>query len=1084
MADNRTMEELLQAPTEGYGEAIVIPEILAENFEIKTNLLQLVQANKFHGFERDNPHTHIANFKRMTATLKYRDVPNDVIKLMLFPYSLEGAARIWYEKEPPNSILTWDDLVNKFVNQFFPPSKTTHLKNEISRFTQKFDETFSEAWERFKEMLRACPHHGFTELTQIDTFYNGLNENDQDSLNAAAGGNLLSKTTREALNIIENKSKVRYSRSKSNVSRVNTTSRESSSKTDDRIDKLADQISTLVEIVTKKVVTPATVKAVEESCVICGGAHAYYNCIATDSNQSSVCAATGTYNQVAPPNRASNQMAPPGFAPMQNSQNRYNQNQGQGNNFNRGNNFHGNQGFQAPINHAPKFQNQGFQNQPFRASYNQVQQGPAPNEFSSYMKSNDQMMRNMQNQINSLKGEFKHEIQNTMKTQQTVLMNQQNAFQNNLQNMLSGFFQNQASTSGTLPSNTIPNPKGEMKAITTRSGVAYEEPSIPTNPSPTKVVERKTEETTDKEQTNFQRSTAHIQPPVIPIPIPEPDVLKTLPKPNVLYPSRLNDQKLCEKATNQMEKFFQIFQDLHFDISFTDALLLMPKFASTIKSLLTNKDKLFELAKIPLNENCSAMLLKKLPEKLGDPGKFLIPCDFPGMDACHALSDLGASINLMPLSIWKNISLPELTPTRMTLELADRSITRPKGVAEDVFVKVGKFHYPTDFVVVDFDADPRVPLILGRSFLRTGRALIDVYEGELILRDGDEQLIFHVDSTSKHSQKHVNESINMINFINVTCEDNFEEVLKLKKSNHPSSGSTTPLSDSRPSLTSFETSNSLLEEFADELALLDSFPPGNEDVDFEADLRDIELLFNRDPSTDFSPKITIDPNPERFINEPALVCLPLPGDDDDDNYNSSDINPLFNEILEDIESEDSNVSNSDEPVLLNTPLFDEDECFDPGGDIDEIVVFLAIDVPSDIMDAYNDSEGDVLEILHNTTHNLSPEVFFDHEPQCFKDERELDNVKHMVKVFNPGIWEKLFSPSYVRLSSKDRHYLFFTIVIQILLTYPVNFLFSFGSEDTIFDPGIYAFHFSSLEPVAFESQMEVCSSTCFIPMDN
>ncbi|GKC17551.1 hypothetical protein Tco_1014333, partial [Tanacetum coccineum] len=189
-------------------------------------------------------------------------------------------------------------------------------------------------------MLRACPHHRFTELTQIDTFYNGLNENDQDSLNAAAGGNLLSKTTREALNIIENKLKVCYSRSKSNVSRVNMTSRESSSKTDDRIDKLADQILKLVEIVNKKVVTPATVKAVEESCVICGDAHAYYNCNAIDSNQSSVCAATGS------------------------------------------------------------------------------------------------------------------------------------------------FFQNQASTLGTLLSNTIPNPKGEMKAITTRSGVAYEGPSIPTNPSP------------------------------------------------------------------------------------------------------------------------------------------------------------------------------------------------------------------------------------------------------------------------------------------------------------------------------------------------------------------------------------------------------------------------------------------------------------------------------------------------------------------------------------------------------------------------------------------------------------------------
>ncbi|GKC17126.1 reverse transcriptase domain-containing protein [Tanacetum coccineum] len=172
----RTMEELLRAPTEGYGEAIVLPEINADHFEIKTNLLQLVQANPFHGYERENPHAHINSFKRITSTLRFRDVPND--------------------KEPPNSILTWEDLVTKFVNQFFPPSKTTHLKNEISRFTQKFEETFSEAWERFKEMLRACPHHGFTELTQVDTFYNGLNENDQDSLNAAANGNLLSKTTR------------------------------------------------------------------------------------------------------------------------------------------------------------------------------------------------------------------------------------------------------------------------------------------------------------------------------------------------------------------------------------------------------------------------------------------------------------------------------------------------------------------------------------------------------------------------------------------------------------------------------------------------------------------------------------------------------------------------------------------------------------------------------------------------------------------------------------------------------------------------------------------------------------------------
>nr|GEY32555.1 reverse transcriptase domain-containing protein [Tanacetum cinerariifolium] len=245
-------------------------------------------------------------------------------------------------------------------------------------------------------------------------------------------------------------------------------------------------------------------------------------------------------------------------------------------------------------------------------------------------------------------------------------------------------------------------------------------------------------------------------------PIPEPDVPKTLPKPNLPYPSRLSDQNLREKATNQMEKFFQIFQDLHFDISFTDALLLMPKFASTIKSLLTNKDKLFELAKIPLNENCSAMLLKKLLEKLRDLEKFLIPCDFLGMDACHALADLGASINFMPLSIWKKLSLPELTPTRMTLKLVDRSIIHPKGVAEDVFIEVAKFHFLTDFVVVDFEADPCVPLILGRSFLRTVRALIDFYGEEITLRVNDEAVSFNLNQATRYSSTYNDLSVNRI----------------------------------------------------------------------------------------------------------------------------------------------------------------------------------------------------------------------------------------------------------------------------------------------------------------------------------
>nr|GFB52835.1 reverse transcriptase domain-containing protein [Tanacetum cinerariifolium] len=151
---------------------------------------------------------------------------------------------------------------------------------------------------------------------------------------------------------------------------------------------------------------------------------------------------------------------------------------------------------------------------------------------------------------------------------------------------------------------------------------------------------------------------------------------------------------------------------MSFEISFTDALTLMPKFASTLKALIGNKEKLSEIARKTMNEHCSAVILNKLPRKLGDLEKFLIPCEFSGMDECIALADLGASINLMPLSVWEGLSLPELTPTCMTLELADRSVSKPIGIAKDVLFKVRVFHFPADFVVVDFEPDPRVPLIL------------------------------------------------------------------------------------------------------------------------------------------------------------------------------------------------------------------------------------------------------------------------------------------------------------------------------------------------------------------------------------
>ncbi|GJW67089.1 reverse transcriptase domain-containing protein [Tanacetum coccineum] len=574
------------------------------------------------------------------------------------------------------------------------------------------------------------------------------------------------------------------------------------------------------------------VKAVTPSCETCGGPHAYNDCPATVGQTQNVYAA-GAYNQggnsYQPQGnrnllsyRSDNYLGPPGFNQNQNrsNQNQNYQNRNQGNNHNQGNNQGRNQFFQGAShvqNPPPAYQAPAHQAPGYQAL---VHQAPIPQpqvvtnaEFSNYMKANDAILKNMQTNMTTL-------------TSST----------NDLKNMLGQFMKmNTASSSGsgTLPSNTITNPREDLKGITTRSGVAYKGPTIPTTSSSPKVVERETEVTKDTVHPTNNGSTKDVQPPVVQVetqvpnskpvvaPVVEPveapvSASKPNPKPSIPYPSRLNDQKLREKSNNQMEKCFQIFQDLHFNISFADALILMPKFASTIKSLLSNKEKLFELARTLLNEHCSAVLLKKLPKKHGDPDKFLIPFDFPGMDVCLALADLGASINLMPLFVWKKLSLPELTPT-----------------------------------FVDFDVDPRVPLILGRSFLKTGRALIDVYAGELTLRVGNNAVTFNLDQTSRYSSNYDN-SVNRIDIIDVACEEYSQEVLGFSVSGNPTPSMEQIVSTSFPTLTPFEDSDFLLEETDVFLTIEDELiSPEIDDsyYDSEGDILLREEFFNDDPSS-------------------------------------------------------------------------------------------------------------------------------------------------------------------------------------------------------------------------------------------
>nr|GEZ14317.1 reverse transcriptase domain-containing protein [Tanacetum cinerariifolium] len=529
MADNRTMAQMLQAPIEGYEDAIVVPSINANNFELKQMLIILVQSNQFTG--RQDPYNHLRFFNKVTSTFRHPKVPNTTIKLLLFPFSLEGEARIWLDKEPLRLILTWEDLVLKFINQFFPPSETTYLRNEITNFLQKPNETFNEA-----------------------------------------------------------KSKVRYSRSQITDSKANTNAPLSSSlpiisfdlqqiaaSLEDKLDIRMNRFENSLNHMKASFITPtAPIKAFDEVCVTCGANHNYNQCPLT-----------------------------------------------------RGNEF--------PV------------------------------------------------------------------------------FHDNIQ-------QFQTAAVGNFIQNRHQNVSNQMHK-----------------------------------------------------PIEKPSIVIPKSKANLPYPSRLTKDKLREKDDIIAAKFMEIFRDLHFELSFADALVHMPKFVLMFKKLLNNKNKLIELNKTPLNENCSAVVLKKLLEKLGDPGRFLIPCDFWEFDYCLALADLGASINLTPLSIWRKLKLPTLNDTKMVLELADRTISKPTGVAENVFVKVGKFYFPADFVVLDYIADPRVPIILGRPFLCTAHALINVYEGEIILLHDEQSPTLKCGDIPSISYNNF-QSLNKVDLIDATCEEYSQEV--------------------------------------------------------------------------------------------------------------------------------------------------------------------------------------------------------------------------------------------------------------------------------------------------------------------
>nr|GEX12429.1 reverse transcriptase domain-containing protein [Tanacetum cinerariifolium] len=829
MADQRTMAELLRAPTEGYAEAIVVPRFLLSNSSSSTG-------------------QPIGGLKKNPRVL----------------FSL-------------GKILSQNSSMNSFP-----------LKNNESPY---------------KDLLRACPHHGFTEFHQLDTFYNALNPIDQDSLNSAAGGNLLERRTQDVLMIIENKSKVRNSRNKSVVSQVNSSDANSNSSSE--IAKLTHALNQQTSAMTTAIIAIlkqfqetlplAFVKDVEEICVTCGGAHPYYQCLVAGGNT-------------------------------------------------------------FPI---------------LRDNI----QGYTAAAAVNYNKGNSVIV-----------------LRGRDLSLATPLL----------------------------------TPNGELKAITTQSGIVLDGPSVPISP-----LFINPEEDEHIEET-----------------LTDQDLAEDPLHPNIPYSSRMLKQKQQEKDEVQIHKIWQMFKQLHINITLADALILIPKYQKMLKALLSNKEKLLELANTPFNENCSDVILKKLPEKLGDPGKFLIPCGFNKLN-CKALTDLGASINLMPLSVWKKLGLPELISTRMTLELANRAICTPAGISRDVFVSVGKFTFPADFVIVDYESDPRVPLILGRPFLWTACALIDVHREEMILYDGDERLTLNMrHDTSSYSNQPQKESINLINVFNDSkVKDDIldpeggnvlpEKLLDLDstKDLHPPNH-VNPLSGSTTSSSSL---NQLLEEFVDELSLL-TFSPGNDDLLFniESNLKEIEYLLHHDPIKDIYSilKDSIDQSNLDDLNNNLVDSMPeMFTNEDSLDYSSP---PLYDEYDDDL----SNLRFSEDYAL--TSANNENMVFNPGILIQENLFEIITRVAPEKKLAISHASL----MLKDFDPPLYELPFFKEVPRSkillsFSSENK-------EKVFKPRIHtsKKVHSSLIPKLS----HQGYKVFKINLILNSPINiFLFSCGKDIHILD---------------------------------
>ncbi|XP_020209430.1 uncharacterized protein LOC109794391, partial [Cajanus cajan] len=699
-------------------------------FVLKTGLIHLLP--KFHGHAGEDPHKHLKEFHIVCSTMKPPDVQEDHIYLKAFPHSLEGVAKDWLYYLAPRSITSWDDLKRMFLEKFFPASRTTAIRKDISGIRQLSGETLYEYWERFKKLCASCPHHQISEQLLLQYFYEGLNNMERSMIDAASGGALGDMTPAEARNLIEKmaSNSQQFSTRNDNaivVRGVHDVATDTDKKLESKLDALVSLVSQLA----------ANQKSASVARV-CG------LCTSNDHHTDSCPSLQQSSDVNAPQAYAANIY---NNRPMQQQQQNCDLSS---NRYNPGWRNHPNlrwssQQQQQP---SPPFQSSAGPSRPYvpppvqqqqqQQYHRQQNEAPAPSapQPSTSEPSLEELVRQMT-------------IQNMQFQQETRASIQ--SLTNQMGQMATQLNQAQSQNSDKLPSQTVQNPRN-VSAITLRSGKQIDMPTVvpppPSAPVPVPVPTSASEQNDQPVGVkNFHAggpsssTSSDLQPP---IPLP--------------FPPKVIPSKKMEEVDKEI---LETFRKVEVNIPLLDAIKQIPRYAKFLKELCTHKRKMKGNERISMGRNVSALIGKSvphIPEKCKDPGTFCIPCIIGNNKFENAMLDLGASINVMPLSIFKSLSLGPMQPTGVVIQLANRSVAHPTGLIEDVLVRVGELIFPADFYVLDMEegfSHGSAPIILGRPFLKTARTKIDVYAGTLSMEFGDSIVHFNILDAMKHpSENH------------------------------------------------------------------------------------------------------------------------------------------------------------------------------------------------------------------------------------------------------------------------------------------------------------------------------------------